>query len=108
VVNLGPDARDDPLVPHFAPLLAAMTDPLLPPGAPTAEAWEAWTDLLGGDGLDPADPRALLVRREVDGRAYESTSASLVALSRHGVGYDFSADPADPAAWHEVALTFRG
>lgn len=107
IVNLGVDAPDDPLVPHFRPLLEALPDPLLTPGAPTSDAWEPWTDLLGGDGLDPADPRALIVRREVDGRLYASTSATLVAVSAEGVRYDFSADPADPAAWFEVSTPVR-
>lgn len=101
IVNLGVDTDEDPLVPHFAPLLAALPDPLLTP-TPTGSAWEPWTDLLAGDGLDPADPRALLVRREVDGRTYASTSATLVGLSADGVRYDFNGDPTDAAAWAEV------
>ena len=102
VVNLGVDTGDDPLVPHFEPLLAALPDPLLGDAAPTLTAWEPWTDLLGGDGLDPEDPRALVVRRELEGRTYASTSASLVALRAGGVRYDFSAAPTDSGAWFEV------
>jgi hypothetical protein len=104
VVNLGVDTQDDPLVPHFAPLLAAVPDPLLGSGTPSAIAWEPWADLLGGAGLDPTDPRALLVRREIEGRTYASTSATLVGLSASDVRYDFSGDPTDPTAWSEVAL----
>jgi len=52
--------------------------------------------------LDPADPRALLVRHEFGGRTYGSTSASLVALSATEVRYDFTADPRDPDAWYPV------
>lgn len=104
VVNLGVDTEDDPLVPHFAPLLAALPDPLLTPATPTVSAWEPWTDLLAGDGLDPADPRALLVRREIEDRTYASTSATLVGLSGDGVRYDFNGEPTDPAAWFEVTL----
>lgn len=102
IVNLGVDVADDPLVPHFAPLLAALPDPLLAPGASSIEAWEPWTDLLGGDGLEPDDPRALIVRREIEGRIYASTSASLVALGAERVRYEFSADPTDSDAWREV------
>lgn len=101
VVNLGVDSHEDPLVPHFEPLLAALPDPLLGPGA-THTAWEPWTDLLGGDGLDPEDPRALLVHRVIEGRTYASTSATLVALSEHGVRYDFCPEPTDPHTWWMV------
>lgn len=107
VVNLGVDTHDDPLVPHFEPLLAALPDPPLSSGTPSPVAWEAWVDLLGGVGLDPTDPRALLVRREIEGRTYASTSATLVGLSAGGVRYDFSGDPTDPTAWSEVALPLR-
>ena len=102
VVNLGVDAADDPLVPHFSPLLAALPDPLLISGDATASAWGPWTDLLQGDGLDGDDPRALIVGREINGRRYASTSAALVALSEQGARYDFTPVPEDPAAWFEV------
>lgn len=103
VVNLGLDTAADPLVPHFAPLLDALPDPPLPAGeADTAAAWDGWVDLLRGDGLDPDDPRALLIAREYDGRRYGSGSASLVALGRSGGRYDFTAHPADPQ-WTVVA-----
>ena len=91
-MNAGLDTDADPLVPHFAPLLAAT------PSEPAA-----WFDLLAGDGLDPGDDRALVVRKEIDGRLYGSTSAALVALSPAEVRYDFTATPADPASWTPVA-----
>lgn len=103
LVNLGPDTDDDPLVPHFAPLLAATPAPELDPGASAPAAWEPWTQLLAGDGLEPDDPRALLVRREIDGRVYASTSASLVALSPGELRFAFSPSPADQRAWRGVA-----
>jgi hypothetical protein len=93
LVNEGVDAVEDPLVPHFGPLLAALRSPDPRPGTPTAAAWDGWLDLLRGDGLAPDDPRALLVGREFDGRRYGSTSASLVALAPGAVRYDFCADP---------------
>lgn len=107
LVNLGVDTDDDPLVPHFAPLLAALPDPPLEAGEPTepastAAAWGAWSDLLAGGGLDPADPRALIVRRQVEDRTYASTSASLVGLSAGRVRYDFNPLPPDPGCWFEV------
>ena len=88
IVNAGLDTDADPLVPHFAPLLAAL------PSTP-----DAWLELLAGEGLDPGDDRALIVAKEIEGRAYGSTSASLVALSPAGVRYDFTATPAHPAWW---------
>lgn len=99
VVNLGLDSPDDPLVPHFSPLLAALPDPLLTPGT---EGWVPWVDLLEGDGLEPDDPRALLVRRDIEGRQYGSTSASLVAFTPDGVRYDFALDPFDRDSWRRI------
>lgn len=104
LVNGGADT-DDPLVPHFAPLVAALSAPDPTPGGPAADAWGPWLDLMAGGGLDPGDERALIVRRVIEGRTYGSTSATLVALSDDAVRYDFTADPRDPATWHEVATT---
>lgn len=113
LVNAGLDTEADPLVPHFLPLLRKLADPELPaPGAagrPPAPAdaepervWGEWIRLLTGDGLDPTDPRALIVRHEVGGRVYASTSAALVALRAQGVRYDFTGTPADPGSWYQV------
>jgi hypothetical protein len=114
IVNLGYDTPDDPLVPHFQPLLRSVS--LGPaadesPSASTVDFWDGWVDLLRGDGLAPDDPRALIVRRTITpdlgagaefvGRVYGSTSASLVALGRDQVRYDFSATP-DAPQWTRV------
>jgi hypothetical protein len=88
IVNDGLDAPSDPLVPHFGPLLAAL------PSTP-----ETWRDLLAGDGLDPSDERALVVAKEIDGRRYGSTSASLVTLAPGLVRYEFTATPLEPDWW---------
>jgi hypothetical protein len=93
IVNAGLDAPGSPLVAHFAPRLAAL------PSAPAA-----WLDLLAGDGLDPGDERALIVAKEIEGRAYGSTSASLVALSPDAVRYEFTGTPAAPV-WRSVDTT---
>jgi len=100
VVNAGLDTDADPLVPHFAPLLAALS----PPDEDLAATRSAWIHLLSGDGLDPGDPRALLVRREVDGRPYASTSATFVGLSAGGAHYEFTATPQQPSSWDEVKV----
>ena len=105
IVNLGLDATADPLVPHFAPLFAALPNPPLArsfePDADTQGAWGGWVELLRGDGLDPGDPRALIVAHEFGGRHYGSGSASLVALGDPGVRYDFTAHPENPS-WAPV------
>jgi len=89
IVNRGVDAVDDPLVPHFAPLLAAASsDP------------EDWLKLLAGDGLDPTDDRALLVRKEYQGRVFASGSAALISVG-DGMTFDFTAAPATPS-WYRV------
>ena len=100
-VNLGLDAQDDPLVPHFAPLLAVLPEPDL-----DAQGWGPWIDLLTGDGLAGDDDRALLVDKVVEGHAYGSTSAALVAVGADGrLRYDFTANPADPTSWRPVIAT---
>ena len=93
IVNAGLDTDDDPLVPHFAPLLAALPSDL-----------GAWRGLLAGDDLDPGDERALVVRKELEGHLYGTTSGSLLALSPTEVLYDFTATPEDAGSWAPVAL----
>jgi hypothetical protein len=103
IVNLGADRQEDPLVPHFMPLLAATDDARPHPGEPTERAWGAWVDLLAGDGLAPTDPRGLLIEHHHDGLRYGSSSASLVAVSVDGeTRYDFTAAPRTPH-WAEIS-----
>ncbi len=97
IVNAGVDTVDDPLVPHFRPLLG-QTDL----GSTVDSFWGGWPDLLQGDHLAPDDPRALLVRVEHDGRSYGSTSATLVALTDNAVRYDFTPTPLTPHWTHVV------
>jgi uncharacterized protein with NRDE domain len=89
LVNDGLDAPG-PMVAHFAPLLAR------------ACSWPDWVALLDSDGLDPADPRALLIRRTFNGRTYGSTSVSLVGLSDSGVRYEFRGSPLSGGSWVSV------
>lgn len=103
-VNLGLNTVDDPLVPHFAPMLLATPSPDVAADGDTRTAWDGWVDLLAGDGLAGDDPRALIIRKVIDdGRTYGSTSASLVALGRDRVRMDFTATPATPA-WYEIPV----
>lgn len=106
IVNLGLDAQDDPLVPYFEPLLRGLpsVDPRL--DLEPQDAWDGWLTLLRGDGLDPTDPRALVIRHEYGDRVYGSGSASLVGLSASGVRFDFTPTPEAPA-WRPVG-TRRG
>lgn len=98
VVNEGLDVQADPLVPHLAPSLAAVVAP-----DPGAGDWGDWPVLLTGGGLPGDDERALVVAKEIEGHAYGSTSAALVALGSDGrVRYDFTATPADAASWVPV------
>jgi hypothetical protein len=63
----------------------------------------AWRALLDGAGLDPADDRALIVRRGLGGgRIWGTTSISLTALTRAEAAYDFTATPGDRAGWYSV------
>lgn len=88
---------------HFAPPLRAAARPVPEPGLPVGQAWGGWLPLMNGDGIGPADPRALIVRRDLgDGRIWGTTSISLVALSPEGVRYDFTAAPGELAAWYPV------
>jgi hypothetical protein len=58
---------------------------------------------MNGDGLDPSDPRALIVRRDLGaGRIWGTTSISLVAMSPGGLRYDFTGRPGEPDAWYPV------
>ncbi|TDT98163.1 uncharacterized protein with NRDE domain [Streptomyces sp. 846.5] len=86
---------------HFLPRLAAARRPS-PQSGPTAAAWGDWLPLIDGDGLDPRDPRALVVRQEVGGRIAGTVSTTLVALGRDTVRYDFTGTPGVPGGWRTV------
>ena len=67
----------------------------------------AWLRLLDGDGIDPGEDRALIVRRVLgDGRVWGTTSITLTALGPHDLtSYDFTARPGDPGAWYSVGVS---
>lgn len=103
VTSSGLDSlRDEPRAAYFLPRFQASPRPLPAPGESGGRAWGEWRALIDGNGLDPGDERAIVVRNRVDGRVWGSSSASLVALRATGLRYDFSPNPGDPVAWDTV------
>ncbi|NUT36563.1 MAG: hypothetical protein HOV79_26210 [Hamadaea sp.] len=85
---------------YFGPRLLAARRPE-PRAGSTAQAWGDWLPLIAGDGLDPADARALLVRREFpESGVWGSSSVSLAALTPEGVRYDFA--PVPELRWERI------
>ncbi len=100
----GPADPADPKAARFGPKFAAQR-PSGDPAATIKDAWGDWLTLAASD--DPAEPDAIIVRRELpDGRVYGTTSVTLVALAKDGgLRYDFQPVPADPASWYEVRVS---
>jgi hypothetical protein len=97
------DPAAEPKAAHFADKFAAAR-PAADPALPLAEAWGDWLTLASGDGLDPGDPAAIVVRRDLpDGRVYGTTSVTLVALADGAVRYDFQPHPGRPDGWYPVS-----
>jgi len=93
---------------YFQPRLLAAPRPF----SAGQEGWGPWLSLVDGDGLDPGEPRAMVLRREVsDGHFWGTSSISLVALGRwlgRSLGHDgvrlaFSGQPGS-GHFDEVAL----
>ena len=98
------DPVGEPKAAHFADKFAAAR-PSADPALPVAEAWGDWLTLASGDGLDPADPAAIIVRRDLpDDRVYGTTSVTLVALAADGLRYDFQPHPGSQDGWYPVAV----
>jgi hypothetical protein len=96
------DPGAEPKAAHFADKFAAAR-PSADPALPVAAAWGDWLTLAAGDGLDPADPAAIIVRRDLpDGRVYGSTSVTLVGLAAGTLRYDFQPHPGSPDGWYSV------
>ena len=92
VVNSGlePTGEMAARVGYFHPRLLAAPRPF----SPDENGWGPWLSLVDGDGLDPEEPRAMVLRREVsDGHFWGTSSISLVALARDSVRLDFSGRP---------------
>jgi hypothetical protein len=105
------DRVTEPKAAHFGPKFAATRPghlgrpgrPTAAPALPAALAWGDWLTLAAGDGLDRADPRAIVARRDLpDGRVWGTTSVSLVALSPDGPRYDFQPRPGSDSGWRLV------
>ena len=111
------DPAAEPKAAHFADKFAAAR-PSADPALPIAQAWGDWLTLASGDGLDPADPAAIIVRRDLpDGRVYGTTSVTLVALANlagrpagtvlhadAAVRYDFQPHPGSSEGWYSVSV----
>jgi Transport and Golgi organisation 2 len=98
------DPAGEPKAAHFAEKFAAAR-PSADPALPVARAWGDWLTLAAGDGLDPADPAAIIVRKDLpDGLVYGTTSVTLVALAADALRYDFQPHPGDPDGWHSVSI----
>jgi Transport and Golgi organisation 2 len=98
------DPVGEPKAAHFADKFAAAR-PAADPTLPLAQAWGDWLTLAAGDGLDPADPAAIIVRHDLpDGKVYGTTSVSLVALADDAVRYDFQPTLGGTNSWYSVAV----
>lgn len=98
----GPDAGAiRARIAHFEPRLATARRPS-PESGPTAAAWGDWLPLIDGDGLDPRDPSALVVRQDIGGRVAGTVSTTLLALGRDAVRYDFTSTPGAAGGWRTV------
>jgi Transport and Golgi organisation 2 len=94
----------EPKAVYFGPKFAAAR-PSGDPALPAGEAWGDWLAFAAGDGLDLADPRAIIARRDLpDGRVWGTTSLSLVALAPDGLRYDFRAYPGTTTDWYPVIV----
>lgn len=101
LVNAGPDV-DSAVVSTGRALLHALPSPDWPEVsvAGSLEAWGPWVTPLE---VEPSgEAGRLLVRHELDGRTYGSSSVALVALGSAGVRYDFSAVPAGAHTWSRI------
>jgi hypothetical protein len=99
------DPAGDPKADRFGARFAAAR----PSGDPALDleaAWGGWLPLAAGDGVDRADPQAIIVGRQLpDGRIYGSTSLTLVALAPDAVRYDFQPEPGRVTGWYPVGVS---
>jgi hypothetical protein len=104
-----PAHPDDPVAEpkalYFAAKFAA-SRPSADPALPVTEAWADWLTLARGDNRDPADPSAIIARKDLpDGRLWGTTSVTLVGLASGAIRYDFQASPGSPDGWYPVNVS---
>lgn len=98
------DPAAEPKALHFGPKFAG-SRPSADPSLAAAEAWGDWLTLALGDDREPADPSAIIARRDLpDGRVWGTTSVTLVGLAPDTVRYDFQAAPGSPDGWYPVVV----
>jgi hypothetical protein len=98
------DPQAEPKAEHFAAKFAAAR-PSADPARGIADAWGDWLTLTAGDQLDPADPGAIIARRDRPEGEWGSTSVTLVALGPGALRYDFQPHPGgNPDGWYSVAV----
>jgi hypothetical protein len=101
LVNQGPDA-DSPVVATGRAVLGALPSPDWPE-PPLTDPLATWGPWLRPLEAEPSEQEGrLVVRHDVEGRTYGSSSVSLVGLSPSGSRYDFSAVPAAPGSWQRI------
>ena len=99
------DPAAEPKAEAFGPKFAA-SRPSADPAATEAGAWGDWLALARGDDRDPADPGAIIARRELpDGRLWGTTSVTLVALAPDQLRYDFQASPGSGDGWYSIPIS---
>lgn len=98
VAGLGPDTPR-PRHKHWTDRIAAHGLPKLDGTGSPASDWPAWLERVGAAGMDPADDRALLIRRAPRGRSFGTSSVSMVAFPRAGeLCFHLAADPVSNGA----------
>jgi uncharacterized protein with NRDE domain len=92
-------------VEYFRSRLAEVSRPNpLPATKSIMAAWNGWLELANGDGLNPDDPRALVLNHASrDGTFWVTSSVSLIAHLQSGMRFDFNGAPL-LREWRQIAV----